>query len=232
MSSLPFLHLQENKDWNEMIQDAQRRGNIIQTSKDTYRTSALKILKSRPFSRSRVATPERDAQEPSAFSGTKQQALPGPDTQRPPVPLPTPAGNRTPQETQKPRPPPVAQGKPIQDRPQDPRLFRRAESACKAADGQEGETSALWASSRQKNPGPLPAQSRSNSADTLGETSSRVGTRLPSRAPSTEILDQRPSFLAEQFKTWENVPGYPRRILETSQEKDDSTQPKKRRTTF
>ncbi|XP_039178858.1 probable helicase senataxin [Crotalus tigris] len=224
--------LMENKDWNEMIQDAQRRGNIIQTSKNTYRTSALKILKSRPFPCSRVATPERDAQEPSAFSGTKQQALPGPDTQRPPVPLPTPAVNRTPQETQKPRPLLVRQPKPIQDRPQDPRLFRRAKSASKAANGKEGETSALWASSRQKNPGPLPAQSRSNSADTLGETSSRVGAPLPSRAPSTEIPDQRLSFLTEQFKTSENVPGYPQRILEASQEKDDSTQPKKRRITF
>ncbi|KFW06536.1 putative helicase senataxin, partial [Eurypyga helias] len=37
--------LMENKDWNELIQDAQRRGAIIKTSESTYRKDALRILK-------------------------------------------------------------------------------------------------------------------------------------------------------------------------------------------
>ncbi|NXK27718.1 SETX helicase, partial [Arenaria interpres] len=37
--------LMENKDWNELIQDAQRRGAIIRTSEKSYGKDALKILK-------------------------------------------------------------------------------------------------------------------------------------------------------------------------------------------
>ncbi|KFQ99325.1 putative helicase senataxin, partial [Opisthocomus hoazin] len=37
--------LMENKDWNELIQDAQRRGAIIKTSEKSYSKDALKILK-------------------------------------------------------------------------------------------------------------------------------------------------------------------------------------------
>ncbi|KGL99039.1 putative helicase senataxin, partial [Charadrius vociferus] len=38
----------ENKDWNELIQDAQKRGAIIKTSDKSYRKDALKILKLKP----------------------------------------------------------------------------------------------------------------------------------------------------------------------------------------
>ncbi|XP_061332801.1 probable helicase senataxin [Pezoporus flaviventris] len=40
--------LMENKDWNELIQDAQRRGAIIKTSEKSYRKDAGKILKLKP----------------------------------------------------------------------------------------------------------------------------------------------------------------------------------------
>ncbi|NWQ88132.1 SETX helicase, partial [Burhinus bistriatus] len=40
--------LMENKDWNELIQDAQKRGAIIKTSDKSYRNDALKILKLKP----------------------------------------------------------------------------------------------------------------------------------------------------------------------------------------
>uniref|UniRef100_A0A7M4EFZ1 Senataxin n=1 Tax=Crocodylus porosus TaxID=8502 RepID=A0A7M4EFZ1_CROPO len=40
--------LMENKDWNELIQDAQRRGAIIKTSYKTYKKDAAKILKFKP----------------------------------------------------------------------------------------------------------------------------------------------------------------------------------------
>ncbi|NXG61810.1 SETX helicase, partial [Hemiprocne comata] len=37
--------LMENKDWNALIQDAQKRGAIIRTSEKSYRNDAVKILK-------------------------------------------------------------------------------------------------------------------------------------------------------------------------------------------
>ncbi|XP_062497152.1 probable helicase senataxin [Pezoporus occidentalis] len=40
--------LMENKDWNELIQDAQKRGAIIKTSEKSYRKDAGKILKLKP----------------------------------------------------------------------------------------------------------------------------------------------------------------------------------------
>ncbi|KYO23328.1 putative helicase senataxin [Alligator mississippiensis] len=40
--------LMENKDWNELIQDAQRRGAIIKTCDKTYKKDAAKILKFKP----------------------------------------------------------------------------------------------------------------------------------------------------------------------------------------
>ncbi|NXE46263.1 SETX helicase, partial [Casuarius casuarius] len=40
--------LMENKDWNELIQDAQRRGAIIKTSDKNYKKDAAKILKLKP----------------------------------------------------------------------------------------------------------------------------------------------------------------------------------------
>nr|XP_038020995.1 probable helicase senataxin isoform X1 [Anas platyrhynchos]XP_038020996.1 probable helicase senataxin isoform X1 [Anas platyrhynchos] len=47
--------LMENKDWNELIQDAQRRGAIIKTSDQTYKKDAVKILKLKPTAQKRVA---------------------------------------------------------------------------------------------------------------------------------------------------------------------------------
>uniref|UniRef100_A0A8C2Y7V8 Senataxin n=1 Tax=Coturnix japonica TaxID=93934 RepID=A0A8C2Y7V8_COTJA len=40
--------LMENKDWNQLIQDAQRRGAIVKTSDKSYKKDALKILKLKP----------------------------------------------------------------------------------------------------------------------------------------------------------------------------------------
>ncbi|NXN62498.1 SETX helicase, partial [Rynchops niger] len=40
--------LMDNKDWNGLIQDAQKRGAIIKTSEKSYRNDALKILKLKP----------------------------------------------------------------------------------------------------------------------------------------------------------------------------------------
>uniref|UniRef100_A0A670YHI7 Senataxin n=1 Tax=Pseudonaja textilis TaxID=8673 RepID=A0A670YHI7_PSETE len=232
--------LVENGDWNEMIQDAKRRGNIVHTAEKTYKTYATEIVKPRLLSRTGVAaTLQRDAHEvPAALGRAKPQALlPSPvSPQRPPVPLPTLAGQRTPQETLNHRPPPVAQVKPIQDRLQDPRLSRRDEAALKAHNRQEGRAPALRASSAPKS-APWALQSHSHSVDTLGETPSRATPvpvpPLPSSAPpSSKTSDQRRHLLTERRETWKNHPAYPRQIPEASREKDGPVEAKKRRTTF
>ncbi|NXJ78021.1 SETX helicase, partial [Trogon melanurus] len=43
--------LMENRDWNELIQDAHKRGAIIKTSEENYRKDAVKILKFRSTAR-------------------------------------------------------------------------------------------------------------------------------------------------------------------------------------
>lgn len=58
-----FLFLKENKDWNELIQDAQKRGAIIKTSEKSYRKDAVKILKLNA------------TVQPSTKAGTKKSAL-------------------------------------------------------------------------------------------------------------------------------------------------------------
>ncbi|XP_061867383.1 probable helicase senataxin isoform X3 [Colius striatus] len=55
--------LMENKDWNELIQDAQKRGAIIKTTEKNYKKDAVKILKLKP------------TLQPPAKAGTKESAL-------------------------------------------------------------------------------------------------------------------------------------------------------------
>ncbi|XP_052671463.1 probable helicase senataxin isoform X1 [Harpia harpyja] len=55
--------LMENKDWNELIQDAQKRGAIIKTSEKSYRKDAVKILKLKA------------TVQPSTKAGTKKSPL-------------------------------------------------------------------------------------------------------------------------------------------------------------
>ncbi|XP_037257218.1 probable helicase senataxin isoform X1 [Falco rusticolus] len=57
--------LMENKDWNELIRDAQKRGAIIKTSEKSYRKDAVKILKLKP------------TVQPPAKAGTKSPLLQG-----------------------------------------------------------------------------------------------------------------------------------------------------------
>ncbi|KAM6431442.1 putative helicase senataxin [Liasis olivaceus] len=245
--------LMENKDWNELIQDAQRRGNIIQTSKNSYKSSAMKILKSRPFPRSGVTAPEREVQGHPGTSGAKQPGVSRQDAHHPPVPLPTPARSRTPPEPPNHQPPPLVQAKPVQERPQDPRLLRRAESVLKANNRKEGQTPGLRPASAQMSPELLAARGRSHSMpqpDALWEASSHFvpaghvwKTPLPSKVPYTQAPNQRTPIQTEPLKTWgQGDPAKPlewkkdqdsrRRTVEVSQEKAGPMDPKRRRTTF
>ncbi|XP_063172397.1 probable helicase senataxin [Candoia aspera] len=244
--------LMENRDWNELIQDAQRRGNIIQTSSNSYKNSAAKILKSRPFPRPGVPAPERETQEHPGTSGAKQQGVPGQDAQHPPVHPPAAASSRTPQEPLPSRPPPSVQVKSVQERPQDPRLLRRAELVLKSSNCKEGPSPGVGPVSTQMPPELLAAWSRSNSVPqlaTVGESSSHLAPAgdvqnapLPSRAPHPQAPHPRTPILAKPLKTWgQGEAASPlewkkdqdsrRRTLEVSQEKEGPVDLKRRRTT-
>ncbi|POI28186.1 hypothetical protein CIB84_008064 [Bambusicola thoracicus] len=60
--------LMENKDWNKLIQDAQRRGAIIKTSDKSYKKDALKILKLKP-------TPQNPSCQLPTKAGTTKAPL-------------------------------------------------------------------------------------------------------------------------------------------------------------
>nr|XP_056716139.1 probable helicase senataxin [Euleptes europaea] len=132
--------LVENKDWNELIQDAQRRGTIVKTSHDTYKKNAMKILKlklapQRSRSLPGVATPERTPPVPAGTvtseqkgascqkDGHSRQLSASVGTLAEVSPLfPCLSGSHAaPKKPSLPHP-----MKSAQERPQDPRLARRA----------------------------------------------------------------------------------------------------------
>ncbi|OPJ67742.1 putative helicase senataxin [Patagioenas fasciata monilis] len=69
--------LMENKDWNELIQDAHRRGAIIQTSEISYRKDAVKILKLKPTIQP-PTEPVTRKPLPAASSSSKRGEHPNP----------------------------------------------------------------------------------------------------------------------------------------------------------
>ncbi|XP_067398011.1 probable helicase senataxin [Emydura macquarii macquarii] len=142
--------LMENKDWNELIQDAQRRGAIIKTCDKSYKKDAVKILKlkptlQRPFSYPPVAAlSERATRAPacpgsdgrneitnrkSSSDSRKHSAGAGPSAQGS-------GAVRQPSESQAvgskgitiPTPVKAAVQPAVRERPRDPRLARRAEA--------------------------------------------------------------------------------------------------------
>ncbi|XP_060107571.1 probable helicase senataxin [Heteronotia binoei] len=137
--------LMENKDWNELIQDAQRRGTIIKTSRESYRKDAAKIMKLKPVpQRSRslpsVAVPGRTQQGPAGPVGCKPKEDSGQkhsDSRQLSVSASTlvEASHRFPclPGSHVTLPHPVTS---VQERPQDPRLARTqrapAQQACVA----------------------------------------------------------------------------------------------------
>lgn len=54
---------QENQHWNQLIQDAQKRGAIIKTSDPNYRHDAMKILKLKPVLQRSLTHPPATAPE-------------------------------------------------------------------------------------------------------------------------------------------------------------------------
>ncbi|KAH0615389.1 hypothetical protein JD844_004574 [Phrynosoma platyrhinos] len=125
--------LMESKDWKELIQDAQKRGNIIQTSSSSYKSSALKILKPRSLPHLGISVPKRAALGHTDTSRREQNEAPNRVSQ-----LATANGGATMEGSTGTRHFPVLQessssvplppqARPVEERPRDPRLTRRAE---------------------------------------------------------------------------------------------------------
>ncbi|KAM6400071.1 putative helicase senataxin isoform 2-T2 [Rhynochetos jubatus] len=133
--------LMENKDWNELIQDAQRRGAIIKTSESTYRKDAVKILKLK----SQLQPPRKAGTTKSlvqaSSSSSKRGELANPREASSPRDLAAGAGHAAPRGSKGPQHPRGAQAAdsrrgsasaPIEvaaadrEKPRDPRLASMA----------------------------------------------------------------------------------------------------------
>uniref|UniRef100_A0A8C3PPI7 Senataxin n=1 Tax=Calidris pygmaea TaxID=425635 RepID=A0A8C3PPI7_9CHAR len=107
--------LMENKDWNELIQDAQRRGAIIRTSEKSYGKDALKILKLKATVR---LPANAETKKPPSFQACSSSSKKG-ELANPPPPPPreasspwevtSGAGHAVPQGSRRPQQPQVAQ---------------------------------------------------------------------------------------------------------------------------
>ncbi|XP_007900944.2 LOW QUALITY PROTEIN: probable helicase senataxin [Callorhinchus milii] len=178
--------LTDSKDWNALIQDAQRRGAIVKTCESDYRKDCRKVMKPRPaFQRAlsvqgtgdRKAVPEllRRASIPMSCESTKRVE----QTLKPPAPS-------LPVDTVHPQPGPAQ--KPADDRPRDPRLARKLGAQTKDVGPQLEEASTRWpnppdahtplASRGQRVPRPsLPGASCQAAVGRRNETSSSLASR-------------------------------------------------------
>ncbi|XP_010078865.1 PREDICTED: probable helicase senataxin [Pterocles gutturalis] len=102
--------LMENKDWNELIQDAQKRGAIIQTSEKSYRKDAVKILKLNPTVQPPTKAETKKPPPLQAYSSSsKRSELATPREAGSPRELAASAGHTAPQGSRGPQQPPGAQ---------------------------------------------------------------------------------------------------------------------------
>ncbi|XP_039085637.1 probable helicase senataxin isoform X3 [Hyaena hyaena] len=117
--------LMENQHWNQLIQDAQKRGAIIKTCDKNYRHDAAKILKLKPVLQRSLTQPPTGAPEMAWPQGGLPGSKPDGEFARTSSPsslyhVPSDskesAGTVTAKDPERP---------PIQDRLRDPRLLRR-----------------------------------------------------------------------------------------------------------
>uniref|UniRef100_A0A8C4W2S5 Senataxin n=2 Tax=Gopherus evgoodei TaxID=1825980 RepID=A0A8C4W2S5_9SAUR len=153
--------LMENKDWNKLIQDAQRRGAIIKTCDKYYKKDAVKILKLKPALQRPLSYPPTAALSEKA---TEVQACLGSDGKNKVTNRQSSSdsrklsasaglsaqGNgvvRQPPESQALRSKGITLPTPVQpaarERPRDPRLARRTEATGKEQASKNSNPSAL-----------------------------------------------------------------------------------------
>uniref|UniRef100_A0A8C3ST80 Senataxin n=1 Tax=Chelydra serpentina TaxID=8475 RepID=A0A8C3ST80_CHESE len=120
--------LMENKDWNKLIQDAQRRGAIIKTCDKNYKRDAVKILKLKPTLQRPLSYPPTAA--PSEKATQVQACL----VRQPPESQALGSKGVTLPTSVQPA---------VRERPRDPRLARRAEVTGKEQASKNSNPSAL-----------------------------------------------------------------------------------------
>ncbi|XP_075026699.1 putative helicase senataxin isoform X3 [Calonectris borealis] len=164
--------LMENKDWNELIQDAQKRGAIIKTSEKSYSKDAVKILKLKPT----VQPPTKAGAKTSALlqaasSSSKRGELANAREASSPREVTAGAGRAVPQGSRGPQQPqgpqaadsrrgsasaPVeAAALPDREKPRDPRLASMA-SRTETKGKEQASKDSNW--SPQSNPGSMSRQ--------------------------------------------------------------------------
>uniref|UniRef100_A0A8B9PCW7 Senataxin n=1 Tax=Apteryx owenii TaxID=8824 RepID=A0A8B9PCW7_APTOW len=183
--------LMENKDWNELIQDAQRRGAIIKTSDKSYKKDAAKILKLKTT----VQTPPC---QPPTKAGTKKA---------PPVQAHSPGGRRgeltnpreasSPRELSAPAIPAALQGSRGLQQPQGPQAVdsRRApvstpvEAAAQPADREKPRDPRLAGRTETKGKDQVSKDSNRSAQGNLGATAQQgpeVSSAFRDRISKTE----------------------------------------------
>ncbi|KAM6192952.1 putative helicase senataxin [Sarcoramphus papa] len=159
--------LMENKDWNELIQDAQRRGAIIKTSEKTYRKDAVKILKLKATVQPPAKAGTKKSLLQACSSSSKRAELANPREASSPWELAAGAGHAVPQGSRGPQQAQGAQAAdsrrgsasaPVeaaalpadQEKPRDPRLASMASRTETKGKEQASKDSSR---SAQSNPG-------------------------------------------------------------------------------
>ncbi|XP_077163124.1 putative helicase senataxin isoform X2 [Paroedura picta] len=243
--------LMENRDWNELIQDAQRRGTIVKTSHDTYKKDAVKILKLKSLpQRSRslpsVAAPGEIvpglegpvSSEQKDDSGQKQRDARQPSVSARPLAevshwLQCLPGPHVPSQTLA-LPPQVASA---QGRPQDPRLSRRApaERAC-VENGNSAPSSSggslpqgLGAVLGQRN---SRSSSSSSSSSLLAVASKSERSGKPGAAREAKGLGTGDHRSQEEWKKGQVSASRSRKPSAEGQESGSPLAAKRRRTTY
>ncbi|KAM6047412.1 putative helicase senataxin isoform 2-T5 [Theristicus caerulescens] len=180
--------LMENKDWNELIQDAQKRGAIIKTSEKSYRKDAVKILKLKPPVQPPIKAGTKTSLSQAGSSSSKRGELANPREASSPRELAAGAGHAAPQGSRGPQQPQRAQAAdsrrgsasapveaaalPDQEKPRDPRLASmasRTETKGKEQASKDSNRSA------QSNPGST-SQQGLNASSVARDQISRTGT--------------------------------------------------------
>ncbi|KAM6372040.1 putative helicase senataxin isoform 2-T2 [Pluvialis apricaria] len=186
--------LMENKDWNELIQDAQRRGAIIRTSDKSYRKDALKILKLKPT----VQLPTKaGTKKPPVLqacsSSNKNGELANPREASSPRELAAGAGHAAPQGSRGPQQPQGAQAAdsrrgsasaPVEaaalpadrEKPRDPRLASMA-SRTESKGKEQASNDSSW--STQSNRGSTSKQGLDVSSAARDQTSRTKTSKNP-----------------------------------------------------
>ncbi|XP_063209018.1 probable helicase senataxin isoform X2 [Chroicocephalus ridibundus] len=221
--------LMDNKDWNGLIQDAQKRGAIIKTSEKSYRNDALKILKLKPT----VPLPANaGTKKPpllqACSSSSKMDELANPREASSPWDVPADAGHAVPQGSRRPQQPPGAQAAdsrrgsapaPVEapalpanrEKPRDPRLASMASRTETKGKEQASKDSSRTA---QSNPGSTSqqglhvsssARDRISRTETSKQPHQTMGQRdMPSTSPyaARHEGDRRASVLKSGSKAY------------------------------